>query len=145
MIVIGPYLNNIMGICNRMRIYHHIEYPDYKLEDLEDFNSIHKILLYENSYYIMNNIIAMSHIFRKILGNYNNHLIEILERLHPNRLYAKGYIDSLNLKEITVDIDRQKIPIIEEIAKNKYVYYKDNFIRYRDSLEKQLWCAHGDY
>ncbi len=99
--------------------------------------NISKILIYECIDNRLQIMIPMCHILSKISGYIAKDPIPILKGLSPDRVYTREEITKLGVSEMSININKQNIPIVEEISKNKYVFYSNNFKKYINIIKEE--------
>ncbi len=101
-----------------------------------DFKKISKVLPY-NLEGRAGRFIAMLHILNR-LSDKPKISIESLKKLSLNKIYTRQEIITLGIGEIFIDVNKQNIPIIEEISDNQYIFYENNFKKYENYVKKYL-------
>jgi len=79
----------------------------------------------------------MSHIFNNLLNIRKIDTMKVLENLSNKKIYTRQEIINLGIGEISIGIDKQKIPIIEEISEDQYIFYSNNFKKYINIIKEE--------
>ncbi len=105
--------------------------------DAMDATNISKVLMYECIDDRVPTIIAICHILNKISGYSMKNSITILKKLSSDKIYTRKEMMNLGVSEMSININKQNIPIIEEISEDQYIFYSNNFIKYQSILENE--------
>ncbi len=132
--IYGTYKNILITIVSNRT---DIEYMYSELNRFINFNNICKILYYRYSTDRVRCLIFMSHIFNNLLNIRKIDTMKVLENLSNKKIYTRQEIINLGIGEISIGIDKQKIPIIEEISEDQYIFYSNNFKKYINIIQEE--------